>query len=153
MYPFRLGLGLGNEARLELEKARESLSLTILIKRNRSGPDWTWTGLDLTWTWLDLTGPDWTGPDLDRDLELDNTPAEVWIQGVLCLSVCLIFPSLQYAVYNIHSCPGSIVVCEDETYYYCLEASPSQRFASSAIILLVRLVYKCKIMSGLLEQS
>ena len=29
-----LGLGLGNEARLELEKARESLSLTILIKRN-----------------------------------------------------------------------------------------------------------------------
>ena len=34
MYPFRLGLGLGNEARLELEKARESLSLTILIKRN-----------------------------------------------------------------------------------------------------------------------
>ena len=60
-------------------------------------------------------------------------------------SVCCI------RVYNIHSCPGSIVVCEDETYYYCLEASPSQRFASSAIILLVRLVYKCKIMSGLLE--
>ena len=28
-------MGLGNEARLELEKARESLSLTILIKRTK----------------------------------------------------------------------------------------------------------------------
>ena len=81
-----------------------------------------------------------------------NTPSEVWdlwIQGVYvyrCVSSFL--PSLQYAVYNIHSCPGSIVVCEDETYYYCLEASPSQRFASSAIILLVRFVFRCKMVSS-----
>ena len=41
-----LGLGLGNEARLELEKARESLSLTILIKRNSQDL----TGSELDWT-------------------------------------------------------------------------------------------------------
>ena len=77
-----------------------------------------------------------------------NSPSEVWISGYKELYVyrCVssFLPSLQYAVYNIHSCPGSIVVCEDETYYYCLEASPSQRFASSAIILLVRLFLAAK---------